>query len=43
MDSQRIANIVIAKNLNEASSQVQIQALEVNIMISNAMFWLMFS
>lgn len=29
LDSRRIANIVIAKNLNQASSQVQVQALEV--------------
>ena len=29
LDSQRIANVVIARNLNQASSQVQIQALEV--------------
>ena len=29
LDNGRIANIVIAKNLNRASSQVQIQALEV--------------
>jgi hypothetical protein len=29
MDSQHIANIVVAKNLNEANPQVQIQALEV--------------
>lgn len=28
-DSQQIANIVVAKNLNAASSHVQIQALEV--------------
>jgi hypothetical protein len=28
MDTRRIANIVVAKNLNRASSQVQIQALE---------------
>ncbi|KAF2264854.1 hypothetical protein CC78DRAFT_532963 [Lojkania enalia] len=28
LDSQRIANVVIAKNLNNANSQVQIQALE---------------
>ncbi|CAO2655106.1 Nn.00g101700.m01.CDS01 [Neocucurbitaria sp. VM-36] len=28
LDTRRIANIVIAKNLNRASSQVQIQALE---------------
>ncbi|KAF2873499.1 hypothetical protein BDV95DRAFT_517307 [Massariosphaeria phaeospora] len=28
MDSRRIANIVIAKNLNKASAQVQVQALE---------------
>ncbi|CAE7023050.1 hypothetical protein PTNB73_02275 [Pyrenophora teres f. teres] len=28
LDSERIANVVIARNLNQASSQVQIQALE---------------
>lgn len=28
LDSRRIANVVIARNLNKASSQVQIQALE---------------
>jgi hypothetical protein len=29
LDSRKIANVVIAKNLNLASSQVQVQALEV--------------
>jgi hypothetical protein len=29
LDSRRIANVVIAKDLDRASSQVQIQALEV--------------
>ena len=29
LDSRRIANVVIAKNLNESSQQVQVQALEV--------------
>ena len=29
LDSRRIANVVIAKNLNETHQQVQIQALEV--------------
>jgi hypothetical protein len=29
LDTRKIANIVVAKNLNEASSQVQVQALEV--------------
>lgn len=29
LESQRIANIVIARNLNHTSEQVQIQALEV--------------
>ncbi|KAF2658937.1 hypothetical protein K491DRAFT_702587 [Lophiostoma macrostomum CBS 122681] len=28
LDSKRIANVVIAKNLNDASSEVQVQALE---------------
>ena len=29
LDSRRIANVVIAKNLNETHQQVQVQALEV--------------
>jgi len=28
LDSRRIANVVIAKNLNHASPEVQVQALE---------------
>ena len=30
LDSKRIANIVVARNLNRANPQVQIQALEVH-------------
>lgn len=33
LDSRRIANVVIVKNLNQASSHVQVQALEVGCLM----------